>query len=123
MIDLKLIEVAQGLSLYQVFGFLTITLAIINLCLYAIVVYIIKDTNHNITKALKHKVVIEMFLTFTTVLMGFGAFLTTSYGFWQFAYVFRVGLLLLSPIVLYRLVMVCLEIVEVKDKDGTDINK
>jgi hypothetical protein len=73
------------------------------------------NSNHEITKALRNKMVLEALLTCMTLFMGAGAFLQAPSEFWQFSYICRVGLLLISPFVLYRLVKACRTIIKAKD--------
>lgn len=103
MIDFKEIEL-YGFTLYQGFGFLTVSTAIINILIYLVIIFIFLATRHRITKALRDKAILEALLTCTTVMMGFGALLETSSSWWQISYISRVGLLLISPFVLWNLV-------------------
>jgi len=100
-------ELIAGFTFYQLMGFFTIFFAVINIALYLYAAHILWRSRHVITQALRDKIIIEALLTFTTVMMGIGAFMDMPQIWWQVSYVCRVGLLAISPFVIYRLVKAC----------------
>lgn len=109
--DLREIIFYGDITLYQFLGFLTVALALLNIVFYLIAAALMWRTTHQITNSLKHKFVVESFLALTTVLMGFGALVDAPSWFWQLSYVCRVGLLIIAPFVLYRVVVACKAII------------
>lgn len=99
--------VSIDFTVFQLLGFLTVFFALVNIFLYGYVVYMLWSTTHTITKTLRDKIIIEALLTFTTVMMGVGALLETSKEWWFISYTCRVGLLFISPFVIYKLVKAC----------------
>lgn len=111
-IDLSTIVVYDDITLYQLLGFMTVSLAVLNVILYSIASWMFWRTTHHITQSLKNKFIMDSLMTSTTLLMGFGALLETDLWFWQLAYVCRVGLMLMVPIILWRVIVACKEIVK-----------
>ncbi len=112
--DLNEIIVFGSVSAYQVFGFATIVLAILNIIFYMIAASMMWKTSHHITQTLKNKFMVEALLALTTLAMGIGAFVDAPYWFWQLSYVCRVGLLLIAPFVLYHVIIACKTIINAK---------
>lgn len=110
-IDLSKIVVFEKVTLYQLLGLATVILASVNVFLYSVAVSLVWKTTHHITQSLKNKFILESLMMCATVLMGFGALLDTDKWYWQVSYVCRVGLLLIAPFILWRVIVACKTII------------
>ena len=95
-------------TVYQALGFATIVLCVINIICYLICAFLMWNSKHEITRALRDKILMEAKLTVTTAMMGIGAFAQAPFWYWQLAFLCRVIFLVLMPILLFRVVRACL---------------
>lgn len=112
MIDLNSIYLLEDFTLYQLLGFSTVFLSLLNIALYAVSAYLVWRSTHDVTKTLRDKLILEALLTLTTVAMGVAALIEAPQSFWQSAYIARVILLILMPFFIWRLVKSCLAIIK-----------
>lgn len=104
------IIVYKNITFYQVLGGLTLGLALIDTAVYVWIVVMFKSTKYAIGQDLTKKFVVDIFLLVVTALMGVGALFEMPSSFWQLAYISRVGILILAPIVSIKLALTCLSI-------------
>lgn len=110
--DFYEIIVYKDVTFYQVLGGLTLALALADTAIYGWIILMFKNTKHAVGQDLVKKFSVDILLLITTALMGVGALFEMPSSFWQLAYISRVGILILAPIVSIKLALTCLGIVK-----------
>lgn len=110
--DFNDIIVYQDVTFYQILGLLTVLFATLDVLIYTYLIWSIGKTRHNITQSLKHKFFFDTLLLCTTILMGMGALFQLPSEWWQAAYLCRVGVLILTPVVSIRLAFAVRDIIK-----------